>query len=309
MAKLNIDFTKVEATSSPEPLATGWYRAIVVETEEKPTSNNANTGNTMIGAKFVLSDPAFKQRPLFKNFNLANQNQTAQDIGWGEMKALSEATGFPNGVDDTNQWHGRPVLIHVKLKPARSVPNDPMDVSKGMKEYDAQNDINGFKNIGDVSVDVISAPAVRTASGVAAVGEAWNPAFSQATAAFTPATISQPVQQQAMPAFMAPAEQAPVQQATPVMPTSTPAVAPAKPTYALTDKAQQAAAGLTMEQWLAADGWNLELMIREGYAVEVKPNPLPSAPAATGVPASPATIPTAAAATGSAAGLPWMQGK
>lgn len=303
MAKLNIDFSQVEAAVALDALATGWYRAMVTESEEKPTSNNATTGNTMIGVKFTLLDVAFKQRPVFKNFNLKNNNQVAQDIGWGEMKALSEAVGFPNGVDDTNHWHNKPVLIHIKLKPARSVPIDPMDASKGNKEYDAQNDINGFKNINDNTVDIISAPMAKAGNtgGVAQVGEAWNPSFTQATASQVPATIAQPIQQPAiqqptqMPAFMAPAAQAPA-------PTPTaPAPTPAKPTYELTTKANTDAPGLTMEQWLAADGWNIDLMVQQGYAQEVK--------VAASLPAAPAMTAPASPAAPAAGGLPWMQGK
>lgn len=286
MARLDIDFTTVEATSSPEPLATGWYRAVVSESEEKPTSNNATTGNSLIAVKFTLIDPAFKQRPVFKNFNFKNTNQQAQDIGWGEMKALSEALGFANGVQDTIEWHNKPVLIHVKLKAARQVPVDPMDASKGFKEYDASNDINGFKPISDTSVQIISAPAaaqstytpptsfVNGMSPVASVGTAWNPASTQA-APIQPALPANPVvvQQSAPPAFAAPAP----------APTPAPVVA-AAPTYEMTAKA----GGATREQF-EANGWTVELMIKEGYMVEVKPvaAPLPVTPA------QPAAIPTA----------------
>ena len=320
MAQLGIDFSKVEATSSPEPLATGWYRAMMTESEMKPTSNNATTGNTMIAVKFTLLDPAFKQRPLFKNFNFQNQNQTAQDIGWGEMKALSDALNIPQP-QDTVEWHNKPVLIHVKLKPARTV-TDPN--TNAVKEYDAQNDINGFKDINDVSVAPISEPGktnqatqyiaptsfINGQSPVTAVGEPWNPNANQSNATVVSATpvVANPAPA-AMPAFAAPA---PV-----VAPVPQPVVA-AAPRYELTGKAATDAPGTTIEQW-NAQGWTVELMLQHGYLVEVKP--VPAQPAAPVMPAAPA-MPAAPVAQGGGQGVqapagggqgaavpPWLAGK
>ncbi len=296
MAALNIDFTKVEATSSPEPLATGWYRALMCESEIKPTAQHANTGNTTIATKFTLLDPAFNSRPVFKNFNYANQNQTAQDIGWGEMKALNEAIGIAQPMD-TQEWHNKPVLIHIKLKPARTVPVDVNDPSKGTKDYDANNDVNGFKNINDTSVTVIStqsnaqaayqAPAgfINGQSPVANVGTSWNQASTQA-APIQPTMPTNPVV--VTPAFVPPV-------AAPVI---VPVIAPA-PVYEMTAKA----GGATREAF-EGNGWTVELMLKEGYITEVvQQAPVVMAPpAAPSAPASP-KLPAAGVVP------PWLQNK
>lgn len=319
MAKLGIDFAKVEASTGQRPaLPSGWQRGIIEESELKPTSNHAQTGNELINIKIKVIDGPYANNVLYKNFNYKNQNSQAQDIGWGEMKALNDALGIAQP-DDTAEWHNKPFLFYVKYKPARIQPG----VNGGPdKEFDEGNDINGFKNINDTTVSVnhnvmaksggvpvltsgISGgspvPAVGQQSGLAAV-------MAQAQPAAVPNVASAPIVAISTPAPVAPT---PVQTppSAPVAPPPAP-VAPKVFELRMTAKAN----GSTAEAFRLSDpNWTDELLISQGYAemVEVAPKlpAVPTAPAAPQIPPSPASTVSAPAVATGAAVPPWLAGK
>lgn len=300
MAKLNINWNNVEAATGVRPIIpTGWQRMLVTESEEKPTANHAETGNTMIGIKVKIIDGPYANQVIFKNFNLKNNNQQAQDIGWGEMKALNDALGLV-AVEETNEWHNKPFLGHIKLVPARRVENPPG--SGNFVEYDAKNEINGFKNINDDTVEVnhnvltkSGGQTVLTDPGAANGGSPVPKVGAQAPSAM-PASVAAAAKPTA-PAAAAPA--APAKPAAPAAPAkpAAPAPRPKIKQMQMTEKAQ----GMTKEDFVKADAaWTDELLMKEGYMIEVEVDaPEPAAPAA----------PAAAAPAAGGAVPPWLQGK
>lgn len=319
MAALNIDFSKVEASTGVQPaLPTGWQNCVVEESEHKPTSNNATTGNELIAIKVKVLDGPYAGRVAFKTFNYKNQNAQAQDIGWGEMKALNDALGIVQPLD-TVEWHMKPIKVHFKYKPARTLPDNTTTGEPG-KSYDEGNDINGFKNINDHSVEVNH--NVQTRSGGSSVTVA--PSFAQGG---SPVPQVGAQASSSLAAVMAAAQTPVVAAATPTptpeptpVPTPIPVAAvipvaapvPVVKQYRMTGKLP----GVTAEQFRATDpAWTDEKLIQEGYMEEVPNVPAtPAIPTAAAIPtAQPAATAAAPAASTAASGgaevPPWLAGK
>lgn len=318
MAVLNIDFSRVEASTGVQPaLPTGWQNCIVEESEHKPTANNATTGNELISIKVKVLDGPYANRVAFKTFNYKNSNQQAQDIGWGEMKALNDALGIEQPLD-TTEWHNRPVKIHFKYKPARQLPDDPNTGAPG-KAYDEGNDINGFKSINDTSVEVNHNVSVRSGGSSVTVAPSFAQGGSPVPQVGAQASSSlAAVMAAAQTPVVAAAAPTPTPEPTPT-PTPIPAAAvipvaapvPVVKQYRMTGKLP----GVTAEQFRATDpAWTDEKLIQEGYMEEVPNVPAtPAIPTAAAIPtaqsAATAVAPAASTATAGADVPPWLAGK
>jgi len=281
MAKLGIDFSTVTASAGRMPaIPTGWQNVQIIETEHKPSSNHASTGNELIAIKVEVIDGPHAGRVLYKTFNYKNTNQQAQDIGWGEMKAVNEATGTDG--EDTDDWINKPLKMYIKFKPAKKMP-DAEDGTPG-KEYAEGNDIDGFKSIDDTSVEVNH--AVPGVSGGQTVSVA--PSFNKGAGSPVP-TVGKLAPGAAKPAPAAAVAKAAPKPAVPAKPAPKPV--PAKPktekVFQMTEKAQ----GATEEAFQADDpDWTRELLVQEGYAewvevaVEVAAEETPTAAETPAVP-------------------------
>lgn len=64
MAMLNFDATNVEQNTAPEPVPTGWYNVQIVESEEKPTKDFANTGAMYLELVMQILDGEYAGRKL-----------------------------------------------------------------------------------------------------------------------------------------------------------------------------------------------------------------------------------------------------
>lgn len=267
MAKLNIDFEKVEASTGKQPaLPTGWQVLRVIEEEIKPTRDGATTGNELVGVVYEVVDGPYAGRKIFGNFNYKNTNQQAQDIGWGEMKALNEATGAIG--DDTAEWVNVPFKGYVKYIPKRTVYSDP-EKTIVEREYEEKNEVGGYKHITDETVELNHAAPMRSGGQQVNVAQGYNKGAGSPV----------PTVGKTAPAA-APAKPAPAAAPKPA-PKPAPAPAPKKePVFEL--RMTEKAAGATKEQFLEKDAaWTDELLISEGYAemVEVEPAAAPAAPA------------------------------
>ena len=112
----------------------GEYRAIMTESEKKAT--NAGDG-FYLKTKWQIVSGEFQNRIIFKNFNLwlpAHKEQALQ-IAKGEFSELCRAVGVLNP-KDSSELHTKPCLIKVKVRVDKS------------GQYDDQNDISGFKEVG-----------------------------------------------------------------------------------------------------------------------------------------------------------------
>jgi hypothetical protein len=128
MARYAFDATSVAPQQSLSPIPAGTYVASIIESDVKTTKEN--TGQ-YIQAVFQVLDGQFAGRKVFGRINVRNQNAQAEQIGQAQLSALQHAVGVLR-MDDTQQLHGRPVQIRVKVRKDDS------------GRYEDSNEITGY---------------------------------------------------------------------------------------------------------------------------------------------------------------------
>jgi len=131
MTAFNFDARKVDPSDNFEPLPVGWYTAMIVESEIRPTRDD--TGR-YIKLQFQIMDEQYKNRRVFTNLNIWNANPVAVEIAQKELSAICHSVGVLD-LQDTQQLHGKPIAIRLTVKPAEG-------------NYDAMNNIRGYKEAG-----------------------------------------------------------------------------------------------------------------------------------------------------------------
>lgn len=222
MALLGLDLTNVEKQEAFDPLPPGWYPAMI--TESAVGSTKANDGSTKLDLTFVIIDGQYKGRKIFNTLNIGNMNPVAKEIAMKQLSSIAHAVGVLN-VQQSEWLHEKPLLIRLKVRQATG-------------DYDASNDVSGYK--------AYSADVGATAGAPAAPAAPAIPAFIP------------PVAQQAAPPA-APVYQAPPQQAAPAAPVAAPVTAPPGwtqdamgnwvPPAVVAPAAAVAPAGLPPQQW------------------------------------------------------------
>jgi hypothetical protein len=157
----DVDMNGVEPQDDFSPIPVGEYVAVIVASEVKQTKDY--TGK-YIKLEVEIVDGKYKKRKLWQNLNLWNRNEQAVAIAKREMASIKIATGKPNATD-TVEFHNRPVLITVGIKPA----------SDG---YDAQNVIKGWKPVAKTAAPAApaAAPQPVTAQATSKPWESVQPA-------------------------------------------------------------------------------------------------------------------------------------
>ena len=194
MAQLNFDATQVAPNSGTmDPIPAGWYNALIDQSEMKPTKDG--TGS-YLELRFNVIDGQYANRKIFARLNLRNSNAQAQEIAYGELSAICHATGVLH-LQDSQQVHGIPMKIKVKLRSASG-------------DYEASNEITGFKNINEQ----VGTPAGAPVGGGAPAGGVPAGFANQAPQqAPTQQPWQQPAQQPQAQTWQQPApQQAPMQQ-------------------------------------------------------------------------------------------------
>lgn len=203
MAFLQFDATNVPQADVLDPIPAGWYNCAMDESEMKP----AKTGNGQyLSCRFTILDGLYVGRKVYMRFNLQNDNPVAQEIGWKQLSSFCHAVGRLR-VQDSQELHGLPVKVKVKLKAAEGT-------------YEASNDVTGFKNINEQTgpAPVGGAPGFPGAGGPAWAGQPQ----------FQPPQPPQPAFQPPQPATWAPQPAQPAPSAQPA-PQPAWAAAPAQP--------------------------------------------------------------------------------
>lgn len=133
MSQLNFDASTVAPNSGmPDPIPAGWYNAMIDESEMKPTKDKEGS---YLELRLTVIDGQFAGRKIFDRLNLMNKSAVAQEIGNGTLSAICHATGVMQ-LQDSQQLHGQPMKIKVKLKAASG-------------DYEASNEIGSYKNINE----------------------------------------------------------------------------------------------------------------------------------------------------------------
>lgn len=179
MSQFVFDATQVQPDAGRQPpIPKGVYRAIMVNSEIKPTSNGSGM---YIAAEFKVLGGAYDGRSIYSNFNIQNQSAKAQEIGQRQFSAVCHATGILH-VQDTAQLHNRPLNISVKIE-AGGLKAD------GTGNYDDRNEVVGYAkdtNVTTVQPFNMPPPAVQEAPV-----PSQAPYMGQPT---QPAPVMQPVQ-------------------------------------------------------------------------------------------------------------------
>ena len=144
------DATQVEPNAVMEPIPAGWYKAVIVGSEEKPTK--AQTGSYLQLSIEVIEGP-HQGRKLTDRLNLNNPNSPASEIAYRTLSAICHAIGImtPRTSEDL---HDKPLMVKVKVKPADG-------------QYSASNEVVGYEAQGK--------PVAQEAAPAAASGGAVPP--------------------------------------------------------------------------------------------------------------------------------------
>jgi hypothetical protein len=193
MAQLNFDAAGVAPnTGQPDPIPAGWYNAAIDESEMKPTKDGAGT---YLQVRYSVLDGQYAGRKVYDRLNLRNSNPQAQEIAYGTLSAICHATGVIQ-VADSQQFHGIPLKIKVKVSPADG-------------RYEASNEVKGVASINEQVAGVTP----NSSAQQQAQQQPWQ-AQQQAPVQQTQAPAQQrpPVDSQQQ-TWQAPAQQQPWQQA------------------------------------------------------------------------------------------------
>ena len=138
-----------------DPLPPGWYTATITAAELKPTKDGSGQ---YIKVRYDITGPTHQGRVVFDNLNIRNASAKAEEIGRQQLGEIMRAIGLAR-VTDTDQLIGG--VLQIKL-----------GVRTATEQYDAQNEVKGFKAITG-SAPTFAAPAASpAASATASAGPA-----------------------------------------------------------------------------------------------------------------------------------------
>lgn len=112
MASLNFDASTVQPNDSFSPIPAGSYIAQVTDSSIKATKSGTGT---LLNLTWTILDGTFANRKVFDRINIANQNPEAEKIGQRQLSSICHAAGVLK-LQDSNQLHGKPVKITVKIR-------------------------------------------------------------------------------------------------------------------------------------------------------------------------------------------------
>jgi hypothetical protein len=125
------DANNVDPSESREPIPAGWYKAVITQSEEKPTK--AQTGSYLQMTVEVI-EGEHAGRKAFERLNLNNPNATAVEIAQRTLSSICRAVGVMTPRQSAD-LHDKPFMVKIKVKPAK----DGYDASNDIAEYAATN--------------------------------------------------------------------------------------------------------------------------------------------------------------------------
>lgn len=121
------DAENVEPNAPRDPIPAGWYKAVIAETEEKPTK--AQTGSYLqLSIEIIDGDHA--GRRVIDRLNLNNPNGTAVEIAQRTLSSICRAVGIMRP-RDSGDLKDKPMMVKVKVKPASG-------------DYGASNEVDDY---------------------------------------------------------------------------------------------------------------------------------------------------------------------
>ena len=138
------DASTVESNRSFDVLPAGDYPVMIVSSEVKAT---ANGDGKYLKLKLQILDGPGQNRTLFDNLNIANKNETAQNIARGSLKAICEAVGIVGPLKRSEDLHTKKLIAKVGAIPDKRADH------KG----EFQNVVKQYKPFGAATVAVTPA--------------------------------------------------------------------------------------------------------------------------------------------------------
>lgn len=146
LGDFSINWNSVEVTDF-KPLDPGIYAAKVISSEIVDTKKK----DKMLKLTFEVLG-ANKGRKIFENYMLAHSNPKAVQAGLGRIKGLASCIDIDfDQLQDTSEFHGKPVGIKVKIEESAEYGDKNRIVS--FQEYE-ENMLEANNEGGDQSVKV-----------------------------------------------------------------------------------------------------------------------------------------------------------
>lgn len=133
MASINFDATSVQPNDSFAPIPAGSYIAQITDSSIKPTKSGTGT---ILNLTWTILDGQFANRKVFDRINVQNANPEAEKIGQRQLSSICHATGVMK-LQDSNQLHGKPVKITVKIRQSAEWGD-----SNEVKSYEAASGVS-----------------------------------------------------------------------------------------------------------------------------------------------------------------------
>ena len=155
LSAYNFNAEEVEPSSSFDPIPAGWYKAIVSNSEMKPTRDGYGE---YLSLTLQVIEGQYENRLVFARLNLKNANDKAVDIARKDLAAICRAVGVMSP-QSSEELHDIPLMVKVKVRPAQG-------------EYDASNDVGGYK--ADEGTDFTPPPPPKAATPAAPAKKPWQ---------------------------------------------------------------------------------------------------------------------------------------
>ena len=167
MADIGGDFdaASVEPQQAFDIIPDGWYEAMIIESEMKPT---AKGDGERLAITFQILDPRYKGRKMWDGLNLKNPSAQAVQISLGMLSAICRAVNVLK-VRDSAELHNLPLMI--KIGTEKNQDNEIRNKIKGYKARD------GAAHAAPAPVPAAAAaPAKAAPTKAAAGGVPWGAA-------------------------------------------------------------------------------------------------------------------------------------
>jgi len=115
--QFSFDATGIDTTDDRggfEPLPQGKYNAMVIESAVK----DSKSGGQYIELVCQVLDGAHVNRKIWHRLNIVNDNPKAENIARKDLAVLMINLGLPPQMVDTQELHGKPFVMGLKIKPA-----------------------------------------------------------------------------------------------------------------------------------------------------------------------------------------------
>jgi hypothetical protein len=153
-----------EPSSGYTPLPAGEYTLEIVESEYKATSKGTGM---ILACKAQVVGGEYDQRPFYLNYNLENQNETAQEIGQRDFAGLRRATGVL-APEDSEELHFKQFGVKIGIKARK----DTGELENVIKQYLFDED--GASNDNTPPARQARQEPVKVTSGTAQKSTPWR---------------------------------------------------------------------------------------------------------------------------------------